>query len=71
MPGASMSVGLIGCFVCWLRPGEPTPWEILSKTFKQGGDRELLGWFYSLQPENVFLKRAAQSEIEMSFVGVF
>ncbi|CAJ1342331.1 unnamed protein product [Effrenium voratum] len=47
-----------------MRPGEPTPWEILSKTFKQGGDRELLGWFYSLQPENVFLKRAVEQNDE-------
>ena len=43
-----------------MRAGEATAWEALSKNFKQGGDRELLGWFYSLQPENVFLKRAVE-----------
>ncbi|CAL1158679.1 unnamed protein product [Cladocopium goreaui] len=43
-----------------MQAGEPTAWETLSLNFKKGGDRELLTWFYSLQPDNVFLKRAVE-----------
>ena len=45
-----------------MQEGKATAWESLSLKFKEGGDRELLGWFYSLQPENVFLKRAMEKE---------
>lgn len=40
-------------------PGKPTPWEELSKAFKGSGDKGLLTWFSSLQPDNVILSRAA------------
>lgn len=43
-----------------MKAGEATAWENLSLNFKKGGDRELLAWFYSLQPDNVFLKRAVE-----------
>jgi len=43
-----------------MKAGEATAWETLSLVFKKGGDKELLTWFSSLQPENVFLKRAVE-----------
>lgn len=39
--------------------GRSTPWEDMSKAFKQNGDKALIGWFSSLQPGNLLLKRTA------------
>eukprot|EP00413_Alexandrium_margalefii_P026820 CAMPEP_0204563644 /NCGR_PEP_ID=MMETSP0661-20131031/34424_1 /ASSEMBLY_ACC=CAM_ASM_000606 /TAXON_ID=109239 /ORGANISM="Alexandrium margalefi, Strain AMGDE01CS-322" /LENGTH=492 /DNA_ID=CAMNT_0051571219 /DNA_START=44 /DNA_END=1522 /DNA_ORIENTATION=+ len=42
----------------WL-PGRPTPWEKLSKGFKQKNDQGLLAWFASLNPGNLLLETVA------------
>jgi len=42
-----------------MRSNEPTGWELLSKSFKEGGDRDLLQWFSGIQPGNILLHRAA------------
>lgn len=44
--------------------GEPTPWELLARRFKESGDKGLLEWFYSLQPENVILQRISSLKAE-------
>eukprot|EP00930_Biecheleria_cincta_P030213 TRINITY_DN20939_c0_g1_i1.p1 TRINITY_DN20939_c0_g1~~TRINITY_DN20939_c0_g1_i1.p1 ORF type:complete len:349 (+),score=82.71 TRINITY_DN20939_c0_g1_i1:84-1130(+) len=47
--------------------GQATAWENLSMAFKQGGDRDLLKWFSSLQPENVVLSRTANDTTDAEF----
>lgn len=47
--------------------GEATGWELLSHSFKQGGDRELLKWFSSLQPQNILLHRTAHETSDAEF----
>mmetsp|Transcript_20960 Transcript_20960/g.36748 ORF Transcript_20960/g.36748 Transcript_20960/m.36748 type:complete len:346 (+) Transcript_20960:3-1040(+) len=51
-----------------MQAGQPTAWENLSLDFKKGGDRELLTWFSSLQPENVVLRRVAIDTTDDEFV---
>eukprot|EP00440_Ansanella_granifera_P043414 gb/GFBE01047063.1/.p1 GENE.gb/GFBE01047063.1/~~gb/GFBE01047063.1/.p1 ORF type:complete len:503 (+),score=104.18 gb/GFBE01047063.1/:1-1509(+) len=50
-----------------MRVGEPTGWETLSSHFQEGGDRDLLKWFASLQPENVLLHRTAWETSDAEF----
>ncbi|OLQ12099.1 putative TrmH family tRNA/rRNA methyltransferase YacO [Symbiodinium microadriaticum] len=42
-----------------MKAQEPTGWELLSQRFKEGGDRDLLKWFSSIQPDNLLLRRTA------------
>lgn len=40
-------------------PGQPTGWEMMSKDFKKGGNKELLVWFSGLNP-NPMLSQVAR-----------
>ncbi|CAJ1393915.1 unnamed protein product [Effrenium voratum] len=50
-----------------MRAGEATGWELLSQRFQEGGDRELLKWFSSLQPDNILLHRTAYDTSDSEF----
>lgn len=50
-----------------MEQGQPTAWENMSLAFKKGGDRDLLKWFSSLQPENVVLSRTANDTTDEEF----
>lgn len=42
-----------------MKVGEPTGWELMSKEFKAGGDRALMQFFASMNPDNTLLNRTA------------
>ena len=50
-----------------MRLDEATGWELLSRRFQRGGDRELLQWFASLQPQNLLLHRTAYETSDEEF----
>eukprot|EP00438_Fugacium_kawagutii_P014739 Skav202463 [mRNA] locus=scaffold149:376082:380096:+ [translate_table: standard] len=47
--------------------GEPTGWELLSRAFLEGGDRDLLKWFSGIQPQNILLRRTAYDTSDAEF----
>lgn len=50
-----------------MEQGKATGWELLSHRFKEGGDRDLIKWFSSIQPDNILLNRLAYEASDTEF----